>query len=65
VLHSQAARDLDGRVKRACKLAATAISTGRTAADDVKKLRDDLGRMDDENKKLRERVEKLESKKKK
>ena len=64
VLHSQAARDLDGRVKRACKVAATAIATGKDRGDDVKKLRDDLGRIEDENRKLKDRIEKLETKKK-
>jgi aminopeptidase N len=64
VLHGQAARDLDGRVKRACKLAATAIATGKDRGDDVKRLRDDLGRIEDENRKLKDRIEKLESKKK-
>src|SRR6185295_4535027 len=58
VLHAQAERDLDGRVKRACKVASATIATGRDRGDEVRRLRDDLVRMDDENKKLRERLEK-------
>jgi aminopeptidase N len=64
VLSAQAARDLDGRTKRTCRLAATAIATGKDRGDDVKRLRDDLGRLDDENKRLRDRIERLESKRK-
>ncbi len=64
VLHAQAARDLDGRVKRTCKVAAAAIATGKDRGDDVKKLRDDFAKAEDENRKLKDRVEKLESKKK-
>jgi aminopeptidase N len=64
VLHAQAARDLDGRVKRACKVAAAAIASGRDRGEDVRKLRDDLGRVEDENRKLKDRVEKLETRKK-
>jgi aminopeptidase N len=60
-LARQADRDLDGRVKRTCKVAAQAISTGRDRGDDVKRLREELGRVDDENKKLRDRIERLES----
>jgi aminopeptidase N len=61
-LHAQAARDLDGRVKRACKAAAATIAAGRDRGDDVRKLREDLGRVEDENRKLKDRIEKLETK---
>jgi aminopeptidase N len=63
VLYAQAARDLDGRVKRACKVAAQAISSGRDRGEDVRRLRDDLGRVEDENRRLKDRVEKLETRK--
>jgi aminopeptidase N len=63
-LHAQAARDLDGRVKRACKVAAATISAGRDRGDDVRKLRDDLVRIEDENRKLKDRIERIEAKRK-
>jgi aminopeptidase N len=63
VLHAQAACDLDGRVKRACKVAAATIASGRDRGEDVRKLREDLGRVEDENRRLKDRVEKLEAKK--
>ncbi len=62
-LHDQAARDLDGRVKRSAKLAATAIASGLDRGDDVRKLRDELTTLRDEHRKLMDRLEKLERKK--
>jgi len=64
-LHAQAQRDLDGRVKRACNVAAQVIATGKDRGDDVRKLRDDLGRVEDENRKLKDRIERIEAKAKK
>ncbi|MCG3135028.1 MAG: hypothetical protein HMLKMBBP_02523 [Planctomycetes bacterium] len=62
-LHEQGARDLDGRVKRAAKLAAASMSAGLDRGDDVRKLRDEIERMRDEHRKVLDRLEKLERKK--
>ncbi|MCE9636045.1 MAG: HEAT repeat domain-containing protein [Planctomycetes bacterium] len=59
-LHEQAARDLDGRVKRAAKLAAAFIASGQDRGDDVRKLREELDRLREDHRKVLDRVEKLE-----
>jgi aminopeptidase N len=59
-LHEQAARDLDGRVKRSAKIAAAAIAAGLDRGDDVKKLREELDRLRDDHRKALDRIEKLE-----
>ncbi|MBI4220216.1 MAG: HEAT repeat domain-containing protein [Chloroflexi bacterium] len=53
-------RELDGRVIREARLAIKEIRDGKNAPDDVKKLREDLNRLEEENKTLKGRVEKLE-----
>lgn len=60
-LHAQAVRDLDGRVKRAAKVAATAISAGADRGDDVRRLREEMDRLRDDHRKALDRIEKLET----
>ena len=55
-------RELDGRVVRLCREAISTISQGKDRGDDVKKLRGDLESLGEENRKLRDRLDKLESK---
>ena len=54
-------RELDGRVVRRCREAISAIGRGKDRGDDVKKLRDELEKMQEENRKLRDRLDKLEA----
>ena len=61
-LHEQAARDLDGRVKRSAKIAAAAIAAGVDRGDDVRKLREELDKVREDNRKVLDRLEKLEAK---
>jgi aminopeptidase N len=61
-LHEQAVRDLDGRVKRAAKVAASGIAAGVDRGDDVRRLRDELDKVRDEHRKALDRLEKLERK---
>ncbi len=53
-------RELDGRVVRTARQAITAIRAGKNAPDDVKKLRTDLEKLEETNRGLTERLEKLE-----
>ncbi|MBI2965593.1 MAG: HEAT repeat domain-containing protein [Chloroflexi bacterium] len=53
-------RELDGRVVRDARVAIKAIRDGKNAPDDVKKLRDDLHKVEEENRSLRGRLEKIE-----
>ena len=55
-------RELDGRVVRLCREAISSISEGKDRGDDVRKLRADMESLQDENKKLKDRLDKLESK---
>ncbi|MBF6601182.1 MAG: HEAT repeat domain-containing protein [Dehalococcoidia bacterium] len=55
------ARDLDGRVVRAAREAIGRIREGADKADDVKKLREDFDRLMEENRALRDRLDKLEA----
>lgn len=63
-LHEQAARDLDGRVKRAAKAAAAAIAAGADRGEDVRRLREELDKLREEHRKVLDRVEALEQRKK-
>jgi aminopeptidase N len=56
-----AQRELDGRVVRTAKLAAKAIRDAGDKGEEVKKLRDDVDKLADENRTLKDRLEKLES----
>lgn len=53
-------RELDDRVVRDARIAIKAIRDGRNAPDDVRKLRDDLNKLEEENRALKGRLEKLE-----
>jgi aminopeptidase N len=55
------ARDLDGRVKRRVEEVIEAIRSERKQTDEVQQLRDDFQAMRDENKKLLERLDRLEA----
>ena len=60
-LNRQASRDLDGRVVRRCREATAAIRQGKDRGDDVRKLREDLGKLQEENRKLKDRLDKMEN----
>ena len=53
-------RELDGRVVRTARQAISAIRAGKNAPDNVKKLRSDLEKLEETNRGLTERLEKLE-----
>jgi aminopeptidase N len=61
-LDAMASRELDGRSVRAAREAAIALRKGAETTEEVKALRDDFEKIKDENSRLRDRVEKLESK---
>jgi aminopeptidase N len=55
------ARDLDGRVKRRVEEVIEAIRSERKQTDEVQQLRDDFQALREENKKLLERLDRLEA----
>jgi aminopeptidase N len=61
-LNRAAGRDLDGRVRRRAREVARALAEGTTQSDAVKQLRDSLEKLETENRALKERVLKLETK---
>ena len=61
VLSRRISRELDGRVVRLCREAITSIREGTDRGDDVKRLRQDLQGLQEENRKLKDRMEKLET----
>ena len=54
-------RDLDGRVIRAAREAIARIREGADKGDEVKKLREDLEKLQEDNRGLKDRLDKLES----
>jgi aminopeptidase N len=54
-------RDLDGRVVRAAREAIARIREGADKGDEIKKLREDFDRLTEDNRALRDRLDKLES----
>ena len=56
-----AERDLDGRVQRRAREAAQALRQGSSTSDEVRKLRSDLDGAVEDNRKLKDRLEKLEA----
>ena len=54
-------RELDGRVVRRCREAIAAIRAGKDRGEDVKQLREDMTKLQEENRKLIDRLEKLET----
>ena len=55
-------RELDGRVIRAAREAIVRLRQGADKGEEIKKLRDDLDRVLEENRGLRDRLDKLEAK---
>jgi len=53
-------RDLDGRVVRTAREAIRRIREGADKGEEVKKLREDLDKLTEDNRALRDRIEKLE-----
>jgi aminopeptidase N len=64
VPHLQRAADtaLDGRMVRSARLAIKAIREGADKGDEVKKLREEVDKLADENRSLKDRLDKLEAK---
>jgi aminopeptidase N len=60
-LEGLAARELDGRVIRGARTAAARLREGRDKGEEVNKLREELDKMRQEHKTLKDRLEKLES----
>jgi aminopeptidase N len=60
-LERLSARDLDGRVKRRLEEVIETIRSSRKQADDMQQLRDDMQAIREENKKLLERLDRLEA----
>ncbi len=54
-------RELDGRVKRRAREAIQKIQAGREASDEFRRLRDDVDKLREENRQLKERLEKIET----
>ena len=53
---------LDGRTVRVARLAAKSIREGADKGDEMKKLREEVDKLSDENRELRDRLEKIEAK---
>ncbi|HEY2486682.1 MAG TPA: M1 family aminopeptidase [Candidatus Binataceae bacterium] len=60
-LRRLADRELDGRIQRRARAAVAAISEGRNRTEQDTRVREDLDKLRDENKKLQQRLEKLEA----
>ena len=60
-LERTAQRALDGRTVRAARLAAQSIRRGADKGDELKKLREEFDKLADENRGLKDRLDKLES----
>ncbi len=54
-------RELDGRVKRRAREAIRKIQAGREASDEFRRLRDDVDKLREENRQLKERLERIET----
>ncbi len=53
-------RELDPRVKRRAREAIRSIQAGRESSDEFKRLREDVDRLREENRQLKERLERIE-----
>ncbi len=60
-LHRLADRDLDGRIQRRARTAIAVISEGRSRTEHDARMREDIDKLREENKKLQQRLEKLEA----
>ena len=54
-------RELDGRVVRVAREAIQRLREGADKGDEIKKLRDDVEKLQEENRGLKDRLDKLES----
>jgi len=52
-------RELDGRVKRRAREAIRKIQAGRESSDEFRRLREDVDKLREENRQLRERLEQI------
>jgi aminopeptidase N len=59
-LSKAADRELDGRIRRVMREAMAKIRASRTSEDEIKRLSDDLDKLKEENRLLKERVDRLE-----
>ncbi|MCH7761495.1 HEAT repeat domain-containing protein [candidate division TA06 bacterium] len=57
-------RELDGRMKRRAREVIQKIREGKDKGDEVKKLREDFDKLREENRQLRDRLDRIEAKKK-
>lgn len=53
-------RELDGRVKRRAREAVRKIQAGREASDEFRRLREDVDKLREENRQLKERLDRIE-----
>ena len=60
-LQRLADRDLDGRIQRRARAAITSLGEGRNRTEAEGRIREDLDKLRDENKKMQQRLEKLEA----
>ncbi|HEY8173727.1 MAG TPA: M1 family aminopeptidase [Dehalococcoidia bacterium] len=60
-LQRQIDRDLDGRVIRTAREATNRLREGADKGDEIRKLREDFDKMAEENRTLRDRLEKIEA----
>jgi aminopeptidase N len=61
VLRRMADRAVDGRVRRRAEQAIEALHQGKSRSDESRLMREDLDKLRDENKKLQERLDKLDT----
>ncbi len=60
-LDRTAQRALDGRVVRTARIAAQSIRSAGDKGDEVKKLREEMDKLNDENRTLKDRLDKIEA----
>ncbi|TMI57459.1 aminopeptidase, partial [Candidatus Bathyarchaeota archaeon] len=60
-LEQLVSKELDGRVKRRARESIRKIQMGREATDEFRQMREDIDKLRDENRLLKERLDRLES----
>ncbi len=60
VLSKSAERELDGRIRRVMRESIAKIRASRTSDDEIKRLSEDVDKLREENRLLRERIDRLE-----
>lgn len=60
-LEQLVSKELDGRVRRRAREALRQIQLGRDSGEQVRRMRDDVDKLQDENRQLKERLDRLES----